>query len=388
MSVWRSASAAFPAWVSGRGPWFLAILVTISVAVPVVGSIWDLDLSFPAPPPPSQSPVVAISLGVAMWVLQMRHSIACARAARPRWWPLSLAALVVLAVVPWLWFGVNWINALWLPLASAMMLLRGQIVVCVVIGTLAAQGGFAGWATAQEPAFPMGVFTAIVFNVVFLAFGAAALYWSALLVGRIEDLAATRLELARSAVTGERQRISRDMHDLMGHSLSAISLKGDLALRLAPSQHEAAVQEVLDITETARQALRDMHAIARAEHRISVHDEADAAVALMESGGVEVRARIDLPAMSDPFAALLGWAIREASTNVLRHSQAQQCSINGTRDDGKFRLEIVNDGVRDTDLVSSGSGLVGLSARAGELGGLVRVERSGSLFRLVVEVPS
>lgn len=390
MSGLPTRQAGLPVWVVRRGPWFLAVLITASVAVPVVAAIGDLDHSFPAPSPRSQDPMLAISAGVALWVLQMRHSLAAARGERPAGWPLGLLALSALALVPWWWFSVNWISALWFPLAAAVMVLRGRRAVLLMVMALLIQGLVAAWATVVSGGSAVETIILTLYNVVFLGFGVGALYWSALLVGRVGELLETRVDLALTAVSGERRRLSRDLHDLLGHSLSAISLKGDLAMRLLSTRPEDAVREVDDIAGAARQALTDVHAIARAEHEVSLRSEVDGAVALLQAGGVDVNVRFDLPELTDSVDELYAWAVREATTNVLRHSQAQRCSLVGRVWEGTARVEIVNDGAigPSAPFDAEGSGLMGLAERARELGGRVDAQHSRGRFRLVIEVPA
>lgn len=379
--------AGFPMWVVRRGSWFVVGLVTASAVLPVVAAIGDLDHSFPAPPPRSQSPVAAVAAGMAIWGLQLRHSLAAARGVRPWGWPLSVAALGVLAAVPALWFSVNWISASWFPLAAAVMVLRATVAVWLMIVALLAQGVVAAWATVAAGEGALAIVVVTAYNVVFLGFGVAALYASALLVKQINELHATRADLARSAVSGERRRVSRDLHDLIGQSLSAISLKGDLAHRLLPDRRDDALREILEIGEIAESAREGVRAIARAEHAVSLRAEVDGAVALLEAGGVEVRAHLDLPTLTEPVGALFAWAVREATTNILRHSKAQRCWLTGRADDAQLRLEIVNDGAGPM-ASGHGSGLAGLAERARALGGQVGHEYGRGRFRLVVQAPA
>lgn len=388
MSMASASSAGLPLWAVRRGSWFLAVLVTAAAAIPVVAAIGDLDRgAFPAPPPRSQNALGAGCAGSAIWLLQMRHSLAAARRVRPRGWPLSLAALVALAAVPPYWFSVNWISALWFPLAAAAMVLRARATAAVVAASLVAMGVVAAWTTVGEGAGAAVVVVAITFNVVFFGVGVGSLYWSALLVKQIHDLYASRIELAQAAVTGERRRMSRDLHDQLGQQLSAISLKGDLAVRLLSTRRDAALREVEEITEVARRAVRDMQAIARARHEVSMTEELDSAVALLEAAGLAVHTRVELPRLGAAENALFAWAVREAATNVLRHSEAQRCWISAFAENGCLRLEIVNDGVRRDEPPGNGSGLNGLSQRAREQNGVVRRERSRGRFALRVDVP-
>jgi two-component system, NarL family, sensor histidine kinase DesK len=202
----------------------------------------------------------------------------------------------------------------------------------------------------------------------------------------LDELEATRTELAELAIGRERLRISRDLHDLLGHSLSAISLKGDLARRLLPSNVHAARAEIEGLTEVARDALRGVRAITRDEHAVSLRTETDGAAALLSAAGIDARIEVDLPDLARPTEEVLAWAVREGITNVLRHSQATACSITAARRDAMVRLEILNDGARPS--AGAGTGLAGLAARARALSGsAVGGYTRGGRFRLLVQIP-
>jgi two-component system sensor histidine kinase DesK len=227
---------------------------------------------------------------------------------------------------------------------------------------------------------------AVVYWILGLVTGAVALYGAARLVWVLDELEATRTELAELAIGRERLRISRDLHDLLGHSLSAISLKGDLARRLLPSNVNAARAEIEGLTKVARDALRDVRAITRDKHALSLRTETDAAAALLGAAGIDARIEVDLPDLARPTEEVLAWAVREGITNVLRHSQATTCSVTAARRDGMVRLEIVNDGARPP--AGEGNGLAGLAGRAAALSGSASGERTPSgRFRLLVEIP-
>ena len=244
------------------------------------------------------------------------------------------------------------------------------------------------------------------YYVIILIMGAAALYGSARLVAVLAEGFAARTELAEQAVARERLRLSRDLHDLLGQSLSAVSLKGDLAIRLLGSDPPAAYREIESLTGVARSALRDMRAVAWDEHGVSLAAEADAAGAILRAAGVTVTVAVALPRLDADLDAVLGWAVREGATNILRHSQASNASITASRAAGLVRLEIVNDGApapgdRDGSAVSStissaassttsgaGTGLAGLAGRARAAGGTAAGEHTGAgSFRLRVELP-
>jgi two-component system sensor histidine kinase DesK len=215
---------------------------------------------------------------------------------------------------------------------------------------------------------------------------AAALVGGARLVWLVNELEATRTELATTAVGEERIRVSRDLHDLLGQSLSAISLKGDLALRLLAKDTGAARAEIESLTGVARDALRDVRAITRDEHAVSLRTEIDGAAALLSAAGIDTRLDVtDLPPLSVPAQNALAWAIREGTTNLLRHSEAQTCAITLFRHRGTVQLEIVNDGARA--VAGHGSGLSGVAERARAASGSSATTVHDGRFRLSVEVP-
>jgi two-component system sensor histidine kinase DesK len=214
----------------------------------------------------------------------------------------------------------------------------------------------------------------------------AALYGSARLVRVLDELQATQAELAELAVGRERLRVSRDLHDLLGQSLSAVSLKGDLAIRLLPRDLPAARAEIESLTGVARDALAGIRAVTRGEHLLSLSTETEGAAALLRAAGIDARIDLDVLKLPQPVEQVLAWALREGVTNVLRHSQARTCSITAGRRDGRLWLEILNDGVRTTS--GEGSGLAGLAERAEALSGSVTAHGTGDgRFRLRVEVP-
>jgi two-component system sensor histidine kinase DesK len=126
--------------------------------------------------------------------------------------------------------------------------------------------------------------------------------------------------------------------------------------------------------------------VTRDEHLVSLRTETQGAAALLSAAGIDARIDLDLPDLPPAVDQVLAWAVREGVTNVLRHSQANTCSITAGRRDGQARLEIVNDGVRAP--AGEGSGLAGLTERATALSGSVSAGPLGDgRFRLLLEVP-
>jgi two-component system, NarL family, sensor histidine kinase DesK len=332
------------------------------------------------------NPVIAVLAALGIGALQLRHSFAATRGARPRGWPATLLALTVLVYLPMVWLGMDWAPMQFFVVASAAMLLRGWPAgVAVAAPLLATAAGVVGEAPVNGESMAQEAL-AVVYWVVGLVTGAVALYGSARLVRVLDELEATRTELAELAVGRERLRVSRDLHDLLGRSLSAVSLKGDLAIRLLRSDPPAARAEIVSLTEVARDTLRGVRAVTSAEHAVSLRAEIEGAAALLLAAGIDARIDLDLPDPPPPVENVLAWAVREGVTNVLLHSQASTCSITVSRWDGQARLEIVNDGVRAP--AGEGSGLAGLTERAGALSGSVSAGPFGDgRFRLLVQVP-
>lgn len=158
------------------------------------------------------------------------------------------------------------------------------------------------------------------------------------------ELEQARAELADAAVLKERLRISRDLHDGLGRSLTAIALKGDLAGRLIDRDPGTARAEVGELVQVAREAAQDVRQVVRGYRAMSLTGEVDRAVALLESSGVSVQAHladVTLPRRSEE---ALAWAVREGVTNVLRHSRATTCTITTSLQEDTVRLELANDG--------------------------------------------
>jgi two-component system sensor histidine kinase DesK len=327
---------------------------------------------------------VAVPLGLGVLALQLRHSFAIAHGRRPRgaWW--TLLALAILVYVPLGWFGWSWVAMQASLMASLPIVLRRwPLAVALAVPVLATDLAVVRLVADQPVATVAHWVIEQTFTLVVLP---AALYGSARLVRVLDELQATRAELAELAVGRERLRVSRDLHDLLGQSLSAISLKGDLAIRLLPRDLPAARAEIESLTGVARQALGGVRAVTRDEHAVSLATEIEGAAGLLGAAGIDTRVDLDLPQLPGPVEEVLAWAVREGVTNVLRHSQARTCSISAGRRDGRLWLEIENDGASLP--AGQGSGLAGLAGRAQMVSGSVSAgpTRQG-WFRLLVEVP-
>jgi len=212
-----------------------------------------------------------------------------------------------------------------------------------------------------------------------------------LLISRLsrayEDLRAAQSELAAAAVNEERLRFSRDLHDLLGHSLSVIALKAQLARRLLDSDPAGARTQVEEIESVTREALGEVRAAVGGYARPTLASELAGARRALEAAGIEPQldATVELP---DDVDEVLAWTIREGTTNVLRHSDARTARIVVAGGQASAAVEVVDDGARGAAADSDGHGLAGLRERAERVGGSVEAGPApGGGFRLRVEVP-
>jgi two-component system sensor histidine kinase DesK len=201
-----------------------------------------------------------------------------------------------------------------------------------------------------------------------------------------------RAELAELAVAEERLRFARDMHDLLGHDLSLIALKAELAGRLLPESVDRASTEVADIRGLARSALVEVRAAVDGYRRPTLRSELAGARIALEAAGIELRVDGPSKPLDPEVEAVLAWAVREGATNVLRHSGARHAEITVSPRSATTEVEIADDGRGMPGANGAGPpaghGLVGLSERAHALGGTVEAAPGPSGgFRLRVRVP-
>lgn len=366
-------------WTIRRTRWFLVCLHLPFIAIPAL-------ITITASEDPAGSPLIVVALALAIGGLQLRHSFAAARGERPRHWPWTLLALAVLVYLPLAWLSWRWYTALWFLIGSAAMLLPHRIAALVIAVQVPVAIFLHHPPWAWEGLHPATLAWIVVYLSAILLMGGACLYAAARLVCVVDELYDARAELARVAVDRERLRISRDLHDLLGSSLSAVSLKGDLALRLLSSDPQAARSEIASLTQMARNALRDVRGVTRGHRKASYQAEVEGAAALLAAAGIGAHVDADLPQLPAAVDDVLGWAVREGVTNILRHSEAEACSITARLRDGRVRLEIVNDGASPP--MGEGTGLAGLAERARALSGSASARHGpDGRFRLCVEVP-
>lgn len=181
----------------------------------------------------------------------------------------------------------------------------------------------------------------------------------------------------------ERLRLSQDVHDVLGHSLTVIVLKAQLASKLHASGAPEAAKHISEIEDLARSALADVRTTVQGTRSISLAEELVTATRALRAADIEVEAPTTVDNVASDLRELFAWSVREGSTNVLRHARARRCTITLAPE----RLEMRNDSTgRATDLseVRAGTGLRGLSERAKAAGASLRTGKSDDGFVLVV----
>ncbi|MFC5748959.1 sensor histidine kinase [Actinomadura rugatobispora] len=194
---------------------------------------------------------------------------------------------------------------------------------------------------------------------------------------------------AELAVKDERLRFAADLHDIQGHHLQVIALKSELAARLVRADPERAAAEMEEVRRLAADALRDTRAVVQGYRRTTLDDEIANAAKVLAAAGID--ARMDL-GPADPLPAstrhLLGLVMREATTNVLRHSQARSAEIGYRVGGGVARLRVVNDGASRPDAADGGTGLRTLAGRLDAAAGELTWRHDGGRFLVEATLPA
>jgi two-component system sensor histidine kinase DesK len=313
-------------------------------------------------------------------------------------WPTSqrraVAAAVGMVLVNFVLLNLLGLNQplLWLypALIAGAGLRAPAAVVGVALTAMAAAAPIALEGGIVEPLHPLQPFGptlgpshSILLSIVLAGLGMTAVRQLIALNG---ELHATRAELADLAVADERERLARELHDLLGRTLSLIAVKAELASRLSARGDLSAEAELADVQLLARQAVRDVREAVTGAHAPSVEAElAEAAVAL-RAAGIEVDVVSTAASIDPAHETAIAWALREAVTNVVKHSGAHTCRIALDAAEGCTTLNVEDDG-RGAVGGGTGTGLDGLANRVHALGGSIEFgPREPRGFRLRVEL--
>jgi two-component system, NarL family, sensor histidine kinase DesK len=305
------------------------------------------------------------------------------RDALAHWRPVVL--MLALAGALTLWDGSSW-GTLFIYACTGA---AGWLTLWEAVAVVAAVVLFEAQGLRNDPA---SAANAITFTVI----PAAIIIALMRSVKSAQQLREAREEIASlAAVTEERLRIARDLHDLLGHNLSVIALKSELARKLIAGAPERAAVEIGDVEAVARSALREVREAVAGYRQPSLSGEmagarevlAAAGIACKQAGDASLSAR--LPAAAD---AALAWVLREGVTNVIRHGSARTCTIRLEHTRGEITLEITNDVKRGAGSAVvgtsvAGNGLRGAAERMKALGGCCESGPTGYGFRLRATIP-
>jgi two-component system sensor histidine kinase DesK len=199
-----------------------------------------------------------------------------------------------------------------------------------------------------------------------------------------EKLRLANDEIEHLAKLAERERIARDLHDVLGHTLSLITLKSELARKLVDRDPERSKQEMRDVETASRAALADVREAIRGYRSDGIFAELARARAALETAGVSVECDTDTVPLSPDQESVLALALREAVTNVVRHAEARRCNVTLKRRESLCTLEVADDGRGAAG--PEGNGLRGMRERLEALGGSLRL-LSCNGTRLIIDLP-
>lgn len=281
--------------------------------------------------------------------------------------------------------GGQWATWAWIGgsiAGSAPLLLRRRAAAVVTVAALVVAAGVARWTDGPASRVVDYLVITLVLAVTVAGMSILQVWLWDLLVQAQRGRAA----LARLAVTEERLRFARDVHDLLGHNLTVIALKAELASRLAPVDPERAGREAAQVQRLAAAALTEVREAVHGYRSVRLRDQLAAIEQVFASSGV--RCTVSHPDRDLPpeTATRLVPVLREASTNVLRHSTATWCTIEIRIDPQEVRMTVVNDGAGDAGPDRHSYGLRGLADRLADAGGALRTRRDGRVFTLEATV--
>ncbi|HEY6348704.1 MAG TPA: sensor histidine kinase [Candidatus Angelobacter sp.] len=191
-------------------------------------------------------------------------------------------------------------------------------------------------------------------------------------------------EVERMAKIAERERIARDLHDVLGHTLSVIIIKSELAARIAEKDPARAICEIQDVERISRDALAQVRSTVRGYQARTLQAEMKQAATALEAAGVKVSCDFLPTSLPPTHEGVLALALREGVTNVIRHARAHSCDLHLRQVNGTYELEIKDDGAGQ--LAPEGLGLSGMRQRVEALGGTLHREISSGT-RLIVSLP-
>jgi len=303
--------------------------------------------------------------------------------------PAAPTLAAIAAFLP-LYFSGYWVRGRMALLPIAAIFLLGLLVEPINPGAdvfFVYAGAFAHRVGSPRVAFSVlvGIVLAMVPAGLYARVDPQELAWTAsitALIGAVviyatdsgHKLNKAQREARELAVVAERERIGRDLHDLLGHTLSVIVLKSELASRLAPIDPQRSIVEIQDVERISRDALAEVRRAVRGDSAASFADELQRGRTALEAAGVTLASDVASVGLSATQEHELALALRETLTNVVRHARATRCTVQLTVVNDAIRLSVVDNGTGG--VASEGAGLSGIRARVAALGGAV--ERTGA----------
>jgi two-component system sensor histidine kinase DesK len=363
---------------------WLATVIRVAIAPVLVGALLLLTRS------PRSASDLAAAAGLAL--LGAIHVLYWWRP-WPSWQGRAIAAVVGMVMINFVLLDLLGLTQPLLWLYPALVAGAGLRALMAVVGVgltalaaaapMALAGRLVHPFEAVQPVEALGPSHSVLLSIVLAGLGMTAVRQ---LIALNADLDAARAELTDLAVAGERERLARELHDLLGRTLSLIAVKAELASRLSAKGHPSANAELADVQRLARQAVRDVREAVSGAHAPSVDAELAAAEAALRTAGITLSVDKSTASIDPAHETTIAWALREAVTNVVKHSGARTCRITLDAAEGSTMLQVEDDG-RGPVGGGTGTGLEGLADRIHALGGSFEVgpiEERG--FRLRVRL--
>ncbi|MEV8512062.1 histidine kinase [Dactylosporangium sp. NPDC051484] len=330
-------------------------------------------------------PLVLLALAAMAALLSVQLFFLSSRARRlGRGGVFAMSGLqAALGFLPFLAFGQAWVGMPGFVAGSALLMLPAPFS---IVAFLVVVGATAVIQTAIEPQVLLVAYTTV--STVLTGLIVYGLSRMTLLVAELHE---TRAEMAQMAVFNERLRFARDLHDLLGYSLSAVTLKSELTRRLIGRNEQRALAELEEIRDISRQALADVRQLASGYRDMSFDDEARSARSVLSAADIRVVMNIAHPELPCQVSTVLATVLREGVTNLLRHSKAKNCQVAVAVRGDRVRMTIRNDGAEQNRSEPSsyvGSGLRNLTTRTAALGGSLSASIAPDRwFELSAELP-
>ena len=277
---------------------------------------------------------------------------------RARWWYLAgYGAMLGLSALLWGWDLVGY--GVYVAVLMATLLPWRQSRIAIPV-----------WSVLLLSTMPLGAGPTAAY-ISLISFGMGLATAAGMEAGAIQGrLRRAEQRVNTLSVAAERERIGRDLHDILGHSLTAIAIKSGLAARLVDVDPESAKAELAEIEQVARQALADVRTTASGMREVRLATEIASARSVLLAAGIESRMPSALPTLDDQTSELFGYVVREGVTNVVRHSRAGTCTVTVEQ----AAIEVRDDGRGLRYDGTTGSGLDGLRSRVEAAGGTLTVQ--------------